>query len=269
MDIFDIGFTLLMILFPAVFTLFIRPKQALDDARRARVAVLGRRLWLGTGVTLLAYLALYYWQPATAYFMWLAFFLLWFLLAMPLVQARNPEWGPLERGALRSASLVPRDRLPPELVAGWIAVTVLWLLMLCVALLGLTLFAQGPTHWWLLLFNLAAGAELWLLHWAMRRSLIEPEPVSPQDDDAIRAERENFHRFKLYGWLGLALAVMLIFSLPPLLLIWYGGGALTWAIVIGAGGGTLVGIGGGVFGTIASLKRAKINRLYLDAGAHD
>ncbi len=269
MDVFDFGFTLFMILFPAVFTLFFRPKQPLDDARRARVLVLGRRLWAGTGVALLACVALYVWQPAVAYFMWLAFFLLWFLLAMPLLQTRNPEWGPIRRGTVRSASLVPRDRLPPELVAGWISVTVLWLLLLCVALLGVTLFAQGPARWWLLLFNLAAGAELWILHWAMRRSMIEPEPVSPLDNDAIRVERENFHRFKLYGWLWLALAVMLIFSVPPLLLIWYGDGVLTWAIVVGAGGGTLVGIGGGVFGTIASLKRAKINRLALDAGAHD
>ncbi len=101
----------------------------------------------------------------------------------------------------------------------------------------------------------------------MRRSLIEPEPVSPADSDAIRDERERFHRFKLFGWLWLAFAVMLIFSLPPLLLIWFGDGALIWAIAIGAGGGTLVGIGGGVFGTVASLKRAKINRLNLEAGA--
>lgn len=269
MEIFDFAFTLFMISIPAVLTLFIRPKRTPDDDRRRLAAVLARRLWLATVLTALAFVLLYFWQPVVAYFMWLAFFPLWFLLAMPLLRVRNPEWGPVERGALRSASLVRRDRLPPELLAGWVAVVVLWLFLLCGALLGLTLFARGPVQWWLLGFNLAAGAELWLLHWAMRRSLIEPEPVSSDDSDALLAARASLRRFKLYGWLWLALAVMLIFSLPPLLLIWYGNDALTWAIVVGAGGGTLVGIGGGMFGTIASLQRAKINRLYLDADSRD
>jgi len=58
---------------------------------------------------------------------------------------------------------------------------------------------------------------------------------------------------------------MLIFSLPPLLLIWHGNQALMWAIAIGAGGGSLSGIGGGVFGTMASIKRARINRLCAEA----
>ena len=269
MEIFDFAFTLAMILFPAGFTLFIRPRWAPGDDRRKLATVFTRRLWLATILCVLAYVALYFWQPAVAYFMWLAFFPLWFFLAMPLVRLRKPEWGPLERGPQRSASLVRRDRLPPELVAGWVAVVVLWLFLLCGALLGLAVFAREPAPWWLLFFNFAAGAELWVLNWAMRRSLIEPEPVSAGDSEALVAEREGFRRFKLYGWLWLALAAMLIFSLPPLLLIWYGDAALTWAIVVGAGGGALAGIGGGVFGTLASLRRAKINRLCLEAGARD
>jgi len=90
------------------------------------------------------------------------------------------------------------------------------------------------------------------------------EPVSPDDSDEIRAERDGFHRLKLHGWFALAGVAMLIFSLPPLILIWYGHDALTWAIAIGAGGGTLAGIGGGVFGTVASIRRARINRLSMD-----
>jgi hypothetical protein len=42
-----------------------------------------------------------------------------------------------------------------------------------------------------------------------------------------------------------------------------------WAIAVGAGGGALTGIGGGVFGTIASIKRAKINRLCLESSAQE
>ena len=269
MDIFDLVFTPLMILFPAAFTLFIRPGEALDDERRALAVSLVRRLWLATAVALTAFVGLTYWRPVVGHFMWLAFFPLWFLFAMPLLRTRNPEWGPVARGSVRSASLASRDRLPPELRVGWIAVTALWLLVFAVTVAGLFVASAQAGHWWLLAFNAIAGAELWILNWAMRRSLIEAEPVSPADDEAIRAERESFRRFKLYGWLAVAALVMLIFSLPPLLLVWYGVDALTWAIIIGAGGGALVGIGGGVFGTIASLKRAKINRLALEARAHD
>ncbi len=269
MDIFDLIFTPLMILFPAAFTLFIRPGAALDDARRALAARLVRRLWFATAVALVVYAGLTYWQPVVGHFMWLAFFPLWFLFAMPLLRTRNPEWGPLKRGTVRSASLAARDHLPPELRVGWIAVSALWLLLSAVTVAGLFMAAGQSGLWWLLAFNAMAGAELWLLNWAMRRSLIEAEPVSPADDEVIRAERESFRRFKLYGWLAVAALVMLIFTLPPLLLIWYGADALTWAIIIGAGGGTLVGIGGGVFGTIASLKRAKINRLALEAAPRD
>lgn len=266
MDTFDYLFTLCMILFPAVFTLFVRQKDGASEtqAKRRKMTLV---LWFSTVAAVIVYLLLARLNPALAYFMWFMFFPLWFLLAMPLLQARDPGWRPLAQDNVRSASLVRRDRLPSRLRVGWIAITVLWGLLLCVSVAGLALAVSQPAQWWLLFFNLAAGGELWLLYWAMKRSMIEPEPAMPRESDALHAERENFHRFKLYGWFVLASLMMLIFSLPPLLLIWYGNTALTWAIVVGAGGGTLIGIGGGVFGTIASIKRAKINRLCLESSA--
>jgi hypothetical protein len=268
MDIFDTAFTLFMILFPAVFTLFVRPKTPASERHPASTK-LTRLLWLSTSCAVVVYLLLLQWQPVIAYFMWCLFFPLWFLLAMPLLQARDPGWRPLARNAVRSASLERRDVLPPKLRAAWIAIIVLWGLLLCASAAGLSLVESEPAQWWLLIFNLAAGAELWLLHWAMRRSLIEPEPSLPRETDALRAERASFHRFKLQGWFIVATLVMLIFSLPPLLLIWFGNQALVWAISVGAGGGALTGIGGGVFGTIASIKRARINRLCLESSAEE
>jgi hypothetical protein len=268
MDIFDTVFTLFMILFPAVFTLFVRPKIPVAERHLASTK-LARTLWLSTGFAVVVYLLLSLWQPAIAYFMWFLFFPLWFLLAMPLLQARDPGWRPLARSAVRTASLERRDVLPPGLRAAWIAIIVLWGFLLCISVLGLVLVVSEPAQWWLLFFNLAAGGELWLMHWSMRRSLIEPEPTLPHESETLRIERASFHRFKLLGWLIVAALVMLIFSLPPLLLIWYGNPALMWAIAVGAGGGALTGIGGGVFGTIASIKRAKINRLCLESSAQE
>lgn len=268
MDYFDYIFPLFMILFPAVFTLFIREKSK-DPGQHAKSIKLARLLWLSTGFTVVTYILLARWYPVLAYFMWLMFFPLWFMLAMPLLRARDPGWRPLAHNTVRSASLVRRDVLPRDLRVAWIAIVVLWGLLLCTSVLGLVLAVSELARWWLLSFHVAAGAELWLLHWAMRRSLIEPEPTEPLENDLIRAERDSFHRLKLNAWFILAAVVMLIFSIPPLLLIWYGNEALMWAIAIGAGGGTLAGIGGGIFGTIASVKRAKINRLYLDASAQE
>ena len=264
MDYFDFVFPLFMILFPAIFTLFVGAKSK-DPEQHAKSIKLARLLWFSTGFTVIAYILLARWYPVIAYFMWLMFFPLWFMLAMPLLRARDPGWRPLARDTLRSASLVRRDVLPPALRVAWIVALVLWGLLLCTSVMGIVLAVSELARWWLLFFHVAAGAELWLLHWAMRRSLIEPEPTSPHETELIRAERDSFHRLKLNAWFILAAVAMLIFSLPPLLLIWYGNGALMWAIAIGAGGGTLAGIGGGIFGTIASVKRAKINRLCIEA----
>lgn len=267
MDIFDTLFTLFMILFPAVFASFIHVRPGMDEQRGTRRR-LTLKLWLATAVTVLAYLLLARWQPAVTYVMWCAFFPLWFWLAMPLLRTRDPGWAAVVRGARRSASLVRRDVLPAGLRVGWIVITALWGLLLCVSLVGLSLAVAQPVQWWLLAFNLAAGFELWLLHWAMRRSLIEPEPLATDESDELREARARLHGFKLLGWLALAALMVFIFSLPPLLLIWYGNDALNWAIIIGAGGGTLAGIGGGVFGTMASIKRAQINGLCIEGSPH-
>lgn len=267
MEIFDAVFTLFMILFPAVFAscVPVRPGTNEQDERRRRLT---QRLWLATALTLVAYLLVARWLQAVTYVMWCAFFPLWFWMAMPVLQLRDPGWGAVARGARRSASLVRRDVLPAGLRLGWIVLAVLWGVLFCVSLSGLFLAVARPAHWWLLGFNLAAGAELWLMHWAMHRSLIEPEPLANGESDELRAARARLHGLKLFGWLALAALTVFIFSLPPLLLIWYGNDALNWAIAIGAGGGTLAGIGGGVFGTIASIRRAQINRLCLGSEAH-
>lgn len=268
MDLFDTGFTLAMILFPAVFTLFVKQRST-DPVAIALNRKLNRGLWFATALAVGVYALLYRWQPAVAYFMWLAFFPLWFLLAMPVLNTRNAGWQQPQRSAMRSASLLRRDQLPPGLRVGWLLLTLAWILLLAASVYGLLRDAAGSTHWWLLAFNLVAGAELWLLHWSMRRSLIEPEPAVPDESDELRAAREDFRQFKLLGWFAIAAVMMLIFSLPPLLLIWLGVDVLTLVIIIGAGGGTLVGIGGGVFGTIASIKRARINRLCFEVAADE
>ncbi len=263
MDLFDYVFPLFMILFPAVFTLFYRDRSTSPEDAAAG-ARLQRLLWSATAISILVFLLLAGWRPPLAYFMWTMCFPLWFLLAMPLLRVRDPGWREPERGEVRSASLQRRDQLPPGLRLGWTLLVLLWLLLLCLSIAGLALAIAPPAQWWLLAFNLVAGFELAIFYWAMRRSLIEPEAMAPGESETIRNERSDFHRLKLRAWFLLAGLAMLVFSLPPLIRIWYGNDALPWAIAIGAGGGTLGGIGGAVFGTLASIRRARINRLSIE-----
>lgn len=268
MDALDSVFPLIMILFPAGFALLISTKPAPTadiDERRSRIARLTRRLWIWTGVAIASYFAFRSGLSLRhASFMWVAFFPLWFSFAMPLLRAKDPGWGPLPRSPVRAARLVRRDVLPASVTRIWIIVAAVWAILTIGTIAGLTQPNPGARSWWLLFFSLAAGIELWLLRWAMRRSLIEAEPVPLSETPEISRAREELHNLKLYGWTAAAAVMMLIFSIPPLLLVWLGDEALMAAIVVGAGGGAVGGIGGGVFGTLADLRRARINRLCLE-----
>ena len=146
----------------------------------------------------------------------------------------------------------------------WWLLASLWLVLLIAAVAGILLDAPGAELWWLLIFPLVSGGQMALFYWAQGRSLIEPEPSTERETSEVRLAREGLRNLKLYAWLGLAAVCVALFSLPALTLIWFGQPAMTVAIVIGAGGGALGGIGGGVFGTMADLRRAKLNRLCLE-----
>jgi hypothetical protein len=265
MDYFDTGFALLMILFPAVFTLFIRQKDTRPERGNTKLVALRRRLWIWTAVAAFAHLILVSaGVPIATYLTPLMFFALWFLLALPVVRAKDPGWRGVPRTPLRFASLTRRDLLPPWLQHAWMALAVIWVLLLFVGVLGVLVDARGADMWWLFSFPVIGGAQLALFYWAGKRSLQEAEPSIQNETAEIRSARDGLRNLKQCGWLAVAAICVFIFSVPALVLIWFGESALMPAIVIGAGGGGLAGIGGGVFGTIADLRRAKLNRLCLD-----
>ena len=269
MDQFETAFVLVMILFPAVFTLFVRrkdsrPEPRTPDAERS-LAAMQRRLWLWTAAAAVAYVALLVNDVhAPGYPVWIVFFPLWFFLALPVLRAKDPGWAGVPRTTVRTATLVRRDVLPEKLQRAWILLAATWVLLLLLGAAGIVLEAPGASMWWLLGFPIMGGAQLAFFHWGSKRSLMEPEPAATRETAEIRIARESLRSLKLYGWLGLAAVCVLLFSTPALILIWFGESQLTAAIIAGAGGGALAGIGGGVFGTIADLRRAKLNRLCLD-----
>lgn len=268
MDHIETAFVLSMILFPALFTLFVRNKQVGrggPDERTRDLAAKQRRLWIWTAAAVFAYAGLESNGVETAaYMLWVVCFPLWFLLAIPVLQAKDPGWRGVPRPSVRTAALVRRDVLPAGLKRAWIMLAVIWGSALFAAVAGLFVGAPGADLWWLVGFPLIGGVEIPLFYWGSSRSLIEPEPHVERETTEIRSAREGLRSLKLYGWLGLAAACVLVFSAPALILIWAGQSALMAAIAIGAGSGALVGIGGGVFGTMADLRRAKLNRLCLE-----
>ena len=269
MDHFETAFVLVMILLPAVFTLFVRRKESRLAPRtpetERRLTVMQYRLWFWTAVATAAYVvALVNGVQLAAYPMWIVFFPLWFFLALPVLREKDPGWAGVPRAAVRTATLVRRDVLPAGLQRAWLLLAALWAALLLAAVAGLVLDAPGARLWWLLMFPAMGGAQIVFFHWGSKRSLIEPEPTAASETTEIRAARESLRSLKLYGWLGLAGVCVLVFSAPALILIWFGEAQLTAAIIAGAGGGALGGIGGGVFGTMADLRRAKLNRLCME-----
>ncbi len=269
MDHFNTVFVLLMILFPAVFTLFIGRKETGQgpqiEETNANLAARQRRLWLWTTTAVVVYAGLRFNGVQTAsYMLWIVCFPLWFFLALPVVQAKDPGWRGAQQTQVRTATLTRRDELPAGLQRAWLLLALLWSVLLIAAVAGILLDAPGAELWWLLIFPLVSGGQMALFYWAQGRSLIEPEPSTERETSELRLAREGLRNLKLYAWLGLAAVCVVLFSLPALTLIWFGQPAMTVAIVIGAGGGALGGIGGGVFGTMVDLRRAKLNRLCLE-----
>jgi len=106
MEYFDTAFVMVMIVFPTVFTLFIRRKNAMHASEAANIdlAAKQRSLWLWTAAGVLGQAALLVnGVQFAAYTAPLFFFPLWFLLALPVLQAKDPGW----RGVPRSPAWLP------------------------------------------------------------------------------------------------------------------------------------------------------------------
>lgn len=270
-------FPAFMLLWPAVFTLFVRPRRSASEAR-ARTA----RLWWATGAFLVLHAgveALLETQLPERHSLrvgWVPFIsvcgsmLLWFSFAMPALQARQPGWNDAQRAAgtggrdprpaVRSASLQPRHVIHPIPRRAW---AVGWSLCgLCTAAM-IWSFTRGVTPW------VAFGLSFWVFsgYFGGRLTVMEPEPLDPRGSPELQRAYARLRSFKAWGlyWFGLSgttvfTAVAVILAVRPDVGGWVG------AIL-----GCAIGVAGGVFGTVGSIRRAGVNALLaeLDAAAGD
>lgn len=267
---FDLLFPVFMLLFPAGFTLFVRRAEDVEAGGRTNqehVQALSQRLWLGTASALIAYLvAFQFLAPSVTQYSWVLFFPLWFGLAQPVLQAKNPSWGSMhENQTQRSASLKPRVIENPVPVGAWVAAWGLWLTSVLV--IAMAKPQSGLPGWvpWLIV----SGGAFWLLFgpWGVRMFLQEAEPMDTSGSPELAAEYGRFRAFKAWGWYYASVLAMFLASATALLIAYLPHSELP--IWIGAGGGSLLGVAGGVFGTYCSIRRVRIADLYRQLQAQD
>ncbi|RKY20710.1 MAG: hypothetical protein DRQ55_06765 [Planctomycetota bacterium] len=255
---FDRLYPAFMLAFPALFTLFVGPREGGDEALARR---LRRGLLLATVAALVVHVgvqmvyerrglpnaALH--QVWVVVFPMLGFMLLWFGLAGRVLAARNPGWRNVHEaaGPTRSASLTPRHaphaEPSPLLVLGWA------LYAGCVALTGWAVYTSANPLPLL-------GLMFWPgFVWGARASRLESEPLDRAGSAALAAEYAAFRRFKAAGFVLCGMAGSVVFAGTAVLMVV----RPQWAGLAGGFGGAAVGLLGGIFGTLASVRRARIN----------
>ncbi len=273
-----------MILVPLVTALLV-PQRATEESARARQRGLLLALVAGTMFSLAVWGTFVLLTPRFASAQWAAmwswplFFPLWFGLASPLIRAKSPHWegamygAEAACGAVRTASLVNRERLSP--VTRW-----MWAVALLASVAGVAAIAARGlmpfplesvgsgdeaaataqrTQWWIFLGLSLMGplGLLWLLR-VLRAMLREPEPMDAAGSRDLAELYAAQRRRRVLGmfWLN-GVAGPLVFGGFFELVTWFPNSGAIWGI-IGGVGGTALGIAGAVFAFMMTAERAKI-----------
>lgn len=256
---FDRLFPAFMLTFPALFTLCVRPQAGADlAAARAKLPA----LWIATGLLVVLHGALQagfeqghigvgLHRALVVGLPLIGFFPLWFGLAGPILAARHPGWrgAPAAGATLRAASLVPRDQGGALPRGAWV--------------LGWVLYAAGVavTVWSIVAGGkslILLGLSFWpLFAWSARYSRLEAEPRDLHGSAELAEAWAAFRRFRELGFLACGAAGSAVFAVTGVLIE----RAPEHAALVGGLGGGAVGLVGAIFGTAASLRRAKVAAL--------
>lgn len=268
-DWFSLLFPPAMFIMAAVPSLFIRrsPHPELSEEEQTRkIHRWTLLLWGATAAALVLHLAVYrFIGHEIARDLWVLFFVLWFGIAMPQWRAKNPAAfssvmnGP-QAPQRRGASLRPRQPVVP-LIAIAVALSIGLLLALTTAAIAIIRDRHEMPVWWLLLFSLMGILFMSAFGFTARKRYFQPEPMDPDCSPELAQEYASLRRFMGWGFYWLGFSGMLMFALPPLMLAWEPNVFVVPAVMIGAIGGSLVGLAGGVVGTIGGVKRMRINTL--------
>ncbi len=206
-------------------------------------------------------------------FAWVLFFPLWFGLGVPALKARNPIWGEALQGRtsatgdLRTASLIPRGKDHPIRRGSWLFVAAVLIGLLgAIAARGLRPFGedlvgQAQRSRWLMslvLFVPIMAMTFAVVPWALRRALVEPEPLDSGGSQELmamyRAQRMRQVR-GMFWLLGCALPAFLGALITAS--VWLPSFGSEWGLMGGLGGAG-IGVAGAAFGCWMSYQRVRI-----------
>ncbi len=260
------AFTLAFIHLPLLFVACYRPRKLtavpMKSDPRQRQLIFGL-----VGATILSDAVIAAcWQlaPAIVGHLWILFFPLWFGLAMPWMVRRFPSTGNPHPPTARIRSAALNSREPLRVSRG--ALTVLrWgsaaLLVGFIAWLAMRRETLSPAQYYtsvamLAAFAITAAVSGLLTPWLIQRVAFEPQPLPPRPAPELQQAWASLLRLKRQGLavlifsgplLTAVLFVLASTPAPPTALIW-----------VGAGGGSLLGIAGGIFGTLIGTRQAAL-----------
>lgn len=266
-SIFNLLFPVVMILLPLFIALPVQIKphpSYTDSEQRQRTKKLTVGLCLGSSAAVLVHLGIYSTIPfGLNAISWILFFPLWFLLGVPLLQAKDPGWVPTVKiqGDVRKASLESRAARPHAIWPLWIGAALVWVGIAAIAIA----FIPGSQKLIKFPYVMFMGVSLFFLligYWMSRRVGQEPEPFAEHGTESLAKEYFHFRQAKIrctFVLLGSSsiltevLALTLLLNSNWILFAW-----------VGALGGSVIGTLGGVAGVWSSFRRAKLNRIVIE-----
>ncbi|MHC4930853.1 MAG: hypothetical protein ACYTGV_01505 [Planctomycetota bacterium] len=264
------------LLLPAAASLFVRPRPG-ASLDLARVRRLRKRLWIWTGVSVVAFALLRFgrtagwfewwldlprymtWGKAPDEICWVLFFPLWFAVFMPLLVAVRPEAAsPYPTGgSQRSAALSAREPLPVPRWA-WLSGWALWGAAAAAVFVHLSGGGDGA-GWAPASLVLLAAAPLPILCGQLTAPMLlrEPEPLDAHGSRELIDAYARYRRSRAWGMFWLMWSMTVVFAAVAVLAVFevLSQGALGW---MGGVGGSLIGIFGAAFGVRSSILRMRI-----------
>ncbi|XZE53149.1 hypothetical protein SH139x_004872 [Planctomycetaceae bacterium SH139] len=213
--------------------------------------------------------------------MWVAFFPLWFGLAMPLIRAKSNDWQPsagnlpasetaFPESAVRTASLVNRKNDTP--IQPWEWAVGIGLSLACIVWItirGLFPFVKLEAlepgqvsffQWALALsvYTVCVVSQWFFVPFSLKLSYLEPEPLDSAGSRELQEMyRQHRHlKSRLLYWMT-AVFLPVFLGATVAWMVWWPED-FQWVGMVGAIGGGLLGISGGIMGMIMSAQRTRI-----------
>jgi hypothetical protein len=266
---FDVIFWPIMIVAPAVWLGMVTTPPGVE-VDRSEIRRLTAWTWFWTALAGITFVVLWFAWPGFPRPMILGLIAPAFSLALRTIPLKNPDWGGgVLGGKTRTASLVNRSATTAIASRSWMLA---WAIpvgtIVAVVARRARPLETAPDHNEPVLWGIALGlAVLALLNvpaamWAVRRTRDEPEPRDALGDPAIADEYARLRDFRAWCFYGLfGIAMPALFCGMAILLAWMPRGAGgPWLGWVGGLLGCAVGLSGAIFGTVAGLRRVRINR---------